>query len=70
MNTPTKIRASHTLAMLVLVSCMMMPGCVSTVVGVGAAAAKGTVKVGTGVVKAGGKAAGAVVGGDDDDEKD
>ncbi len=42
-------------------------GCVSTVVGVTGAAAKGTVKVGTGVVKAGGKVAGAVVGSDDED---
>lgn len=70
MITPLRTQFNRTLTMLVLVGSLCLSGCVSTVVGVTAAAAKGTVKVGTGVVKAGGKAAGAVVGGDDDEEKD
>ncbi len=44
-------------------------GCVSTTLGVAGAAVKGTVKVGTGVAKAGGKAVGAVVSNDDDENE-
>lgn len=53
---------------LTAIVCTALGGCVSTVVGVAGTAVKGTVKVGTGVAKAGGKAAGAVIGSGDEEE--
>lgn len=60
------------LQQLVLISALSLSaaGCVSTALGVAGAAAKGTVKVGAGVVKTGGKAAVAVLSSDDDKSKD
>jgi len=57
---------------LVLIAALTLTagGCTSTALGVAGAAVKGTLKVGTGVAKTGGKAAVAVVSRDKDKSKD
>jgi|GEM_PF-7006492 len=60
------------LQQLLLVTALTLAagGCVSTALGVAGAAVKGTVKVGAGVAKTGGKAAVAVLSSDEEKSKD
>ncbi len=50
--------------LLITVLALATSGCLSTAVGVAGSAVKGTVKVGAGVAKTGGKAVGAVLSSD------